>query len=95
VSGRSLTARGVRAFAPGAGPPKKCHHQEWIAACQTGRPGTCNFQYAGPLNEALLLGNVAHRVGRKLQWDPARLKAANCPEAEKYIQHQYRQGCTI
>jgi predicted dehydrogenase len=68
------------------------HHQEWILACKTGRPTTCNFQYAGPMNEALLLGNVAHRVGQKLQWDPVNLKARNCPEAEQYIHHHYRQG---
>src|SRR4029077_12980726 len=25
------------------------HHKEWIDACKTGAPTTCNFDYSGPL----------------------------------------------
>jgi len=71
------------------------HHQEWVAACKTGGPTTCGFDYAGPLNEALLLGNVAYYAKTKLQWDPAGLKATNCPEADKFIHHHYREGWTL
>ena len=45
------------------------HHAEWIQACKTGEPTTCNFDYSGTLTEAVLLGNVAYRVGKKLEWD--------------------------
>ena len=45
------------------------HHNEWIRACKTGTPTTCNFAYAGPLTETVLLGNVAYRTGRKIEWD--------------------------
>ena len=58
------------------------HHEEWIEACKTGGPTTCNFDYSGALTEAVLLGNVAYRAGKKLQWDAVQLKAANCPEAD-------------
>jgi len=34
-------------------------------------------------------------VGKKLEWDGANLKAANCPEADKYIRKQYREGWTL
>ncbi len=71
------------------------HHKEWIEACKTGGITTCNFDYSGPLTETALLGNVAYRVGKKLEWDPVALKATNCPEAEKYIQHVYRKGWKI
>ncbi len=71
------------------------HHKEWIRACKTGQPTTCNFDYSGPLTETALLGNVAYRVGRKLEWDAARLKATNCPEADEYIQHHYRPGWSL
>ena len=47
------------------------HHAEWIHACKTGAPTTCNFEYAGWLTEANHLGNVAYRAGKKLEWDPA------------------------
>jgi predicted dehydrogenase len=71
------------------------HHQEWIQACKTGSPTTCHFGYSGPLTETALLGNVAYRVGRKLEWDAATLKAVNCPEADQFIQHRYRQGWSL
>ena len=67
------------------------HHAEWIQACKTGGPTTCNFDYSGTLTETILLGNVAYRVGKKLAWDPAALKAANCPEADQYLQTRYRR----
>jgi len=71
------------------------HHQEWIVACKTGSPTTCNFDYSGALTEAVLLGNVAYRTGKKLQWDPKGLKAVNCPEADPYLHREYRQGWTL
>jgi predicted dehydrogenase len=71
------------------------HHKEWIEACKTGGPTTCNFDYTGALTEAALLGNVAYRVGRKLDWDAATLKATNCSEADRFIQHHYRRGWRI
>lgn len=71
------------------------HHEEWIAACKTGGPTTCNFDYAGALTEAALLCNVALRAGKKLQWDAAALKATNCPEADPYLRREYRPGWTL
>ena len=71
------------------------HHKEWLVACKTGSPTTCNFDYSGALTEAVLLGNVAYRVGRKLQWDAVSLKATNCPEAAPYIKRPYREGWTL
>lgn len=70
------------------------HHTEWIEAIRKGGPTTCNFDYSGALTEAALLGNVAYRVGRRLEWDAARLKAVGCREADTFIQHQhqYRRG---
>ncbi len=68
------------------------HHKEWLEACKTGGPTTCNFDYSGALTEAALLGNVAYRVGRKLEWNPQKLRATNCREADQYIQHHYRKG---
>ena len=68
------------------------HHAEWIHACKTGAPTTCNFEYAGWLTEANHLGNVAYRVGRKLQWDPVALQATNVPDAEPLIRREYRKG---
>ena len=71
------------------------HHAEWIAACKDGRPTTCNFDYSGALTEAVLLGNVAYRSGKKIEWDAANLKATNCPEAEAFLRRDYRAGWTL
>jgi predicted dehydrogenase len=68
------------------------HHAEWIYACKTGAPTTCNFQYAGWLTEANHLGNVAFRAGQKLEWDAAKLRATNTRAAEKFLRREYRNG---
>ena len=36
------------------------HHEEWIAACKGGNSPGSNFDYAGPLTETVLLGNIAN-----------------------------------
>ncbi|NUQ61418.1 MAG: Gfo/Idh/MocA family oxidoreductase [Pirellulales bacterium] len=72
--------------------PSPGHHQEWLNACKTGEPTLCNFDYSGALVEHNLLGTVAFRAGKKLQWDPENLKATNCPEADRFIRKTYRQG---
>jgi predicted dehydrogenase len=71
------------------------HHAEWFRACKTGEPTTCNFDYSGTLATTVLLGNVAYRVGKKLAWDAAALKATNCPEAEQHLRPPYRTGWTL
>ena len=68
------------------------HHLEWINACKTGEPTTCNFQYSGPLTIANHLGNIAYRAGMKLEWDPVKLKTKNCPEADVLLHREYRRG---
>ena len=79
-------------------PPKpfieksKGHYAEWIHACKTGAPTTCNFEYAGWLTESNHLGNVAFRAGKRLEWDAEKMKATNCSEAEQFIRREYRKG---
>ena len=68
------------------------HHKEWIAACKGGAPALCDFSYAGPLAETVLLGNVAFRSGRKLEWDSAAWKVTNTREADPFIRRPYRRG---
>ncbi|MBN2138641.1 MAG: Gfo/Idh/MocA family oxidoreductase [Sedimentisphaerales bacterium] len=68
------------------------HHAEWVEACKTGGPTTCNFDYSGALTEAALLCNVALRTGSKLAWDAKNLKAVGCPDADAYIRRPYRNG---
>ncbi|NOZ39011.1 MAG: gfo/Idh/MocA family oxidoreductase, partial [Planctomycetes bacterium] len=71
------------------------HHAEWIKACKEGTPTTCNFDYAGPLTETVLLGNVAYRTGEAIDWDAKNLKVTNTTAAEQYIGKEYRPGWEV
>lgn len=88
-------------------PPKKLprsigHYAEWIAACKGGPPGGSNFDWAGPLTEVVLLGNVALRqqlreelTTKKLLWDGDNLRFTNSDTANQHLQTEYRQGWTL
>jgi predicted dehydrogenase len=78
------------------------HYREWIAACKGGKAAGSNFDFAGPLAESVLLGNVALRVQlrddltlRKLLWDSAALKFTNLDEANRFIRNEYRAGWSL
>lgn len=68
------------------------HHKEWVEAIRQGGATTCSFGYSGVLTEAVLLGNVAYRTGRRLTWNAAQGQAADNPAAAEFLQHQYRPG---
>ncbi len=68
------------------------HYAEWIDACKAGKKSLADFEYAGWLTEANHLGNVAYRVGKKLEWDAVAMRATNAPEADKFIHREYRKG---
>lgn len=68
------------------------HHKEWIEACKGGAAPLANFAYAADLTEAILLGNVALRVGKKIRWDAASMTCPNAPEAAQFIRRDYRRG---
>ena len=70
-------------------------YKEWIAACKGGPNCLSNFDYAGPLTEFVLLGNVALRTGKKIEWDSKKLRATNCPEADQYVHRIYRSGWSL
>ena len=54
---------------------------------------TDGFHYAGPLAEAVQLGNVATRVpGETLMWDAENLRITNSEAATKLLTKAYREG---
>lgn len=81
--------------APKLLPRSAGHYEEWIAACK-GAPNTgANFDYAGPFTEMVLLGNLAVRAGKKIEWDGPNLRARNAPEVAQYIRREYRKGWSL
>jgi len=78
------------------------HHREWIEACKGGKPAGSNFDYAGPLTEMILLGNIAVRMslktqdkGLRLAYDGPGMKITNLPEANEFLRRQYREGWSL
>lgn len=76
-------------------PRVKSHHAEWLECCKSGKRASADFEYSGWLTEANHLGNVAFRVGKKIEWDPVKLRATNAPEADQFIKRTYRKGWEI
>jgi predicted dehydrogenase len=78
------------------------HFEEWVRAIKGGEPATSNFpDYAGPLTETILLGNLAvwagtsaSSEGKKIAWDAKTLAATNAPEVAHIIRREYRKGWT-
>jgi predicted dehydrogenase len=73
-------------------PRTQSHHQEWVDACRGQGTTQSHFGYAAALTEALLLGNVALRTGKKIAWDATKMQAKNCPEATPFLHPAFRKG---
>ena len=71
------------------------HEDDWVTACKGGRPACSNFDYSGPLTETVVMGNLAVRSGKKLDWDGRNMKVTNILDANKYVNPPYRQGWTL
>lgn len=72
--------------------PSRGHYNEWLHACKNGGRSLCNFDYSGSLIEHNLLGNVAHRAGKTLEWDAKNFKITNDEAANKLLTKSYRKG---
>jgi predicted dehydrogenase len=68
---------------------------EWHEACQGGQRAGCPFDWAVSLTETVLLGNIAIRAGRPLEWDAAQIKFSNLAAANKYVQEPYHNGWSL
>jgi predicted dehydrogenase len=71
------------------------HHQEWVDACLGKGTALSNFGYASVLTESLLIGNLALRTGKSLQWDHEAMRATLTPEADRFIKPEFRAGWNL
>ncbi len=58
----------------------------------TGTPALSNFAASGPFSETVLLGNLALRLGNRVEWDAKNLAAKNAPGAAPLTRRAYRKG---
>lgn len=90
------TKRKAYGQAPKVLPRSPGQYQEWINACRGGSPAGSDFvRHSGLLTETPLLGNIAMRVGKKLQWDGPNMKITNDTTANQYLYREYRKGWTL
>ena len=68
---------------------------EWITTCKGGPPALSQFDYSAVLTETVLLGIIAVRVGKRIEWDAENMKARSTPEAEAFVKREYRKGWTL
>lgn len=84
----------------GVGDKEEDQHQkkEWVAAIRANKPEMAysNFDFAGRLTEAMLLGNIAVRFsGEKLEWDAEKLTFTNSKKATALVSKEYRKGWDV
>ena len=97
--------------------PEYGHQRFWVEACKAGfnspehKALTSSFDYAGPMTETVLMGNLAIRsymlrradangrmqfYGRqKLLWDGNNMRITNLEDANQFVTRTYREGWTI
>ena len=76
-------------------PPVGHFQKEWTNACKGNLKTSCDFEYNGTMTEMMLLGHVAYRVGKKLEYDGAAGRVTNSPEANDLLRRKYRAGWTL
>jgi predicted dehydrogenase len=68
------------------------HMRDFVRGCKGGPAPCANFDFAGPLTEMVLLGNLAVRSGKPIEWDGEKMKVTSAPEANKYVMREPRKG---
>ncbi len=76
-------------------PRTKDHYMEWVNACKGGAPANCNFEFAAPLTEIALLGVIAQRTGKFLEWDAQGMRFPNDSAASELLKPNYRAGWSL
>ncbi len=76
-------------------PPMGHFQKEWTNACKTDLKTSCDFDYGGTALEQMLLGLVAYRVGKKLDYDGATGRVTNSAKANGLLSRKYRRGWTL
>ena len=94
--------------------PEYGHQRKWVDACKAGfnskehQSLTSSFDYAGPMTETVLMGNLAIRsymlrdentkeffARKKLLWDGDNMKITNIEAANQFVTREYREGFEV
>ena len=72
--------------------PNENHEMNWANAAKGKTEASCPFEYAARLTEVMLLGVVALRAGRKIEYDASAMRVTNVPAANQYLEREPRAG---
>jgi len=66
--------------------------EEWFTAIKGGPAPGSPFDYAAPLTEMVLLGALAQRSGKTIEWDNENMRVKGQPELDSWIKEPVRKG---
>jgi len=69
--------------------------KEWVDAAKGDLKTSCDFEYSGNAIETMLLGLVAYRVGKNINYDGANGRVTNSSEANSLLSREYRPEWTL
>ncbi|HEY1925400.1 MAG TPA: Gfo/Idh/MocA family oxidoreductase [Candidatus Acidoferrum sp.] len=72
--------------------PGEDHEMNWVGAAKATTQASSPFEYAAKLTEVMLLGVVALRAGRKIEYDGAAMRVTNVAAANDFLQRAPRTG---
>lgn len=61
------------------------HFRDWLDAIHETREAGANFAYSAALTETALVGNLALRSGRSIQWDALAMRVPGLPAADAWL----------
>ena len=69
--------------------------KEWLEAVRGGEPAGSNFPYAMPILEFVLLGVLAIRSRKPVEFDPDACVVKNNPDANELLKANYQNGWAL
>ena len=75
--------------------PDENHEVNWADAAKGKTAASCPFDYAAKLTEVMLLGVVALRAGKKIEYDAANMRVTNVSAANQYLEREPRAGWSL
>ncbi len=72
-------------------PPSPGHLREFLDSVKSRALCTCDVDYGHKLTKAGLLGNLAYRSGKRLEWNDAAEKVTNDKAADRLVTRRYRK----
>jgi predicted dehydrogenase len=74
---------------------EKDHYTEWTQACKSGKKTICPIEFGCEMTEVALLGSLALRTRRVLEWDTKAMRITNNEQANSLIDPPYRVGWSL